>query len=156
MLTWKVILQVICVIIVAVLIFFFAVPYLMEATSQVDPILFEMKEEIRCHLFQRHGICLSLYPNPVTEGNPVEVTFRGRRWHTGQACVIDKRSIYIKEIQAIACCPLKDGRCNIDFIATSKDLSGKYFAFVDSSIINERWDGGETKGEEKELTVNPA
>ena len=91
MLGWKVILELVCVVIAAVLVFWFVVPYLMGAIGPLLPYLFfEIEEDVRCHLFQRLGICLSLYPNPVKEGEKVQVAFRTRRWYEDeQACVAD-------------------------------------------------------------------
>lgn len=153
MLAWKIVLQVVCVVILTVLVFFFVVPYIMEAIDFILPqMIFELKEEIRCHLFQRHGICLSLYPNPVREGETVEVAFRGRRWWEGdKVCVADDET---KEAVG-DCCTLTDGRCSTNFIATSREMTGWYFAFIDNVVEDEKWQEVETKGEEKELTVNP-
>ena len=153
MLSWKVILQTLLVIIGTILIFIFFVPRIMEGIALTHPIFYEMEEEFRCHLFQMHSICLSLYPNPVTEGETVEVTFRTRRWHTGEACVAKKVG---PPYEAISCCTLTKGKCKTNFVATSVSLTGTYFAFIDGNP-NEEWDEGiEPKGEEKELTVNRA
>jgi len=153
MLTWKVILEAVCVVIAAVLIFLFAVPYLMEVTGTFLPhIFFEWEEDIRCHLFQRLGICLSLYPNPVKDGEKVEVTFRSRRWYEGdQACVADTTN------KAIGCCTLKKGKCNTEFTAVSP--GGTYFAFININPIEMplMWnEGQDPKGEEKKLEVHTA
>ena len=149
MLSWRVVLTAIVVFIVAVLMFFFFVPFVMESIGSVVPYFFyEFEESIRCHLFQSHGICLSMYPNPVEEGKEVDVTFRTIIWHDGRlACVADYTN------NAAGCCTIEEGKCKTEFEA--EDPPAKtYFAFIDNNENNEWNLGMDEKGEEKILRIS--
>lgn len=152
MLSWKVILEVICVVIAAVLIFLFIVPVVMESIGTIHPIFFEIEEEIRCHIFQHEGICLSLYPKRPSVGSTVDVTIRAREWYNTQlACVW-------KEVPGVVvgkCCRITNGKCKTNFVV-SADSTGTYFAFIDSEETEPHvWSPSEPNGERKQLVVIP-
>ena len=146
MLSWKVILQTLLVIIGTILIFIFFVPRIMEGIALTHPIFYEMEEEFRCHLFQPHGLCLSMYPNRVRIGDEVKVTFRTRRWYDGEIACLWKEG----KDNAIVCCTITKGKCRSSFKVSDVSFCGGYFAFLDT-IQDQKWEEGEMKGEEKEL-----
>jgi len=149
MLPFKVILQLVCVVIVAILVFLFVVPYIMTAIGSIHPLLFDILEEVRCHIFQLHGMCLSLYPNPAYVDEVVDVTIRTRRWYDGeQACLWERA---LKKTVG-DCCTITDGKCKTSFKA-SIDLAGTYFPFLDVNF-NKLWEEQETAGETKTLVVS--
>ncbi|MDI6825815.1 MAG: hypothetical protein QMD36_01310 [Candidatus Aenigmarchaeota archaeon] len=83
----------------------------------------------------------------------MEVTFRARRWYEGEeACVADETTKAPITDDKPACCILTKGKCKTEFVATSVDMSGKYFAFINVNDDNKQWTPEEPKGEEKKLT----
>jgi len=152
---YKVILQLACVIIVAILVFLFVVPYIMAAIGSVNPLLFDILEEVRCHIFQRHGMCLSLYPNPAKVDEVVDVTIRTRRWYDGQqACLCKISNIVGGVCPDIICCTgdIANGKCKTSFKA-SVDSAGEYFSFLNDKR-DKLWEEGEMVGESRVLDIN--
>jgi len=119
----KTFLYVICAVVLLILILFWFITTQMSGNSDVNPIIFNLGEMIRCRF--EMGVCLSMYPNPVPKGKNVTVTFRTQIFYNNaNVCLIRNYNTFVMK------CKIVNETCKQDIYA--KDVkAGYYYAFID-------------------------
>jgi hypothetical protein len=153
MLSKKVILEVICIVVLAILVIMQFVPKVFGFKDLIDPTLQVMVKSIECRLLER-DICFLRYPEegksdtiitgvimtPITSNNYdayLNATRPGPVDIRVGSCKVSREQCRF-EFKVVDAC---DG---VDFCTI--------YVFIDSRIPNGKWDDGEPKSKELELT----
>jgi hypothetical protein len=116
----KTLLYVMCAVVLLILILFWFITTQMSGNSDVNPILFNLGEMIRCRF--EMGLCISMYPNPVSKGKNVTVTFRTQTFYDGSTVCLIRNSNAV-----VFRCKIVNETCKQDI---DNVQAGLYYGFI--------------------------
>ena len=154
MLSKKVILEVICIVVLAILVLIQFVPKVFDFKNLIDPTLQVMVKSIECRLLER-DVCFLRYPEEGKSDTIITAVIMTPVAYNGYDACLVASSPSVPSPPPICSCKISREQCRFEFKvvdACDGDTVCTISAFIDSRIKNGKYDDGELISKDLYLT----